>query len=149
MDDKTGSNEAAKNNAQSDAQGKTSYSERTDTRSDAARFHRATAVPRTLGTINPETDIRVRLLCRIVDKTVSGAIIEDVPQPPLSNVPAPQMEVVLEQDILSSIKPEDVIRIFARVLPLSSGFELRGELIQDMNGLDKEMYKRIYQPQTD
>jgi len=110
---------------------------------DAARFHRAPALPRTLGEINPE-DIRVRLLCRVVDKTVMGAIVEDVPARPITSVPAPQMEVMLEQDVLASLKSGDIVRIFSRVLPLQSGFELRGEFVQDMSGLDTGLYKRVY-----
>lgn len=113
-------------------------------RTDVARFHRAPAVLRTLGEINPETDIRVRLLCRVIDKTVTGVIVEDAPAPPAGSVPAPQMEVILEQDVLAALKPDDVVRIFARVLPLESGFELRGEIVQDMAGLDAELYKRIF-----
>lgn len=112
--------------------------------SDAARFHRAPAVARTLGDINPETDIRVRLLVRVIDKTVSGVIAEDAPPAPASSVPAPQTEVVLEPDVLAALEPDDIVRIFARVLPLESGFELRGELVQDMNGLDFESYKKIF-----
>jgi len=110
----------------------------------ASRFHRAPAVPRTLGTIELETDIRVRLLCRVIDKTVTGVIVEDVPQLPAGSVPAPQTEIMLEPDMLASLKRDDVIRIFARVLPLESGFELRGEVIQDASGLDIESYKQVF-----
>jgi len=111
---------------------------------DAARFHRAPATPRTLGAIDLETDIRVRLLCRVIDKTVTGVIVEDIPQPPVGSVPAPQLEVMLEQDLLASLKRDDIVRIFARVLPLESGFELRGEILQDASGLDIDLYKKLY-----
>jgi hypothetical protein len=114
-------------------------------RNDSARFHRAPAVPRTLGTIDIETDIRVRLLCRVIDKTVTGVIVEDVPQVPVGSVPAPQLEVMLEPDVLASLKRDDIVRIFTRVLPLESGFELRGEIVQDASGLDLDIYKKVFQ----
>lgn len=113
-------------------------------RYDKSRFHRAPAVPRRLGEIDAETDIRVRLLCRVVDKTVTGVIVEDVPPAPAASVPAPQMEVMLEPDVLAALKPDDIVRIFARVLPLENGFELRGEIVQDMAQLDVELYKRVF-----
>ncbi|MEM7813777.1 MAG: hypothetical protein QW548_02660 [Candidatus Aenigmatarchaeota archaeon] len=111
---------------------------------DAVRFHRAPAVPRALSEINPETDVRVRLLCRVIDKTVDGVIVEDVPTLPASSIPAPQIEVMLEHDVAAALKPDDIVRIFARVLPLENGFELHGELVQDVSGLDLELYKKIF-----
>lgn len=111
---------------------------------NANKWHRAKAAQRRLNEIDPENDIRVRLLCKVIDKTVSGVIVEDLPAVPQTAVPTPQMEVELEQDLLAALKPDDVIRIFARVLPLESGFALRGELVQDMSQLDMELYKRVF-----
>jgi hypothetical protein len=84
----------------------------------------------------------------VIDKTVTGVIVEDVPPQSAGSVPAPQMEVMLEADVLAALKPDDRVRIFARVLPLESGFELRGEIVQDMSALDAELHKRVFKTES-
>jgi hypothetical protein len=98
------------------------------------KFHRVPAIPRALSTINPETDIRVRLLVQVEEKTDNGVMARD---------DSKTMEIVMEPEILSSLSPGSFVRVFCRVLPLETGFELRGELVQDMSRLDKELRNRI------
>jgi len=55
------------------------------------------------------------------------------------------MEVVVEQDVMDMFNVDDLVRIFARVLPLEHGFELRAEIIQEMNKLNLALYQRVLQ----
>ena len=101
----------------------------------AFQYHRAPAVPRRISEIEPEKDARVRILGRIVDKTSSGFIIND----------GSAKKVVVEQDVMDMFNVDDLVRIFARVLPLEHGFELRAEIIQEMNKLNLALYQRVLQ----
>ena len=98
------------------------------------QYRRHPAITRKIAEINPETDIRVRLLGRVVEKSESCLIIED---------DSGKAEIVAE-DMNLDFNKEALVRIFARVLPLEDGFELRAELIQNMNDLDVDLYKKIH-----
>ena len=99
------------------------------------QYRRAPAVPKKIADIN-EKDIRVRLLGRIIDKNDSLIVIDDG---------TGKADIVFDPEIID-IKAEtgDSVRIFTRVLPLEEGFELRAEIVQGMNGLDYELYKKVF-----
>jgi hypothetical protein len=99
------------------------------------KFHRAPAVRRRLSEIKPESDIRVRILAEVTEKTDSGIIVSDGDG---------RAEIMTEPEVMASVNAGDAICAFCRVLPLESGFELRAELIQDMSKLDKETYRKVY-----
>ena len=95
------------------------------------KYRRAPATPRRVSEINPEKDIRVRLLGRIIGKDEGTLIIDDG---------TGKAEVIVEEQ---DADIDDIVRIFTRVLPLEEGFELRAELLQKMKGLDVDLYKKI------
>lgn len=99
-------------------------------------YRRSPALYKKISEINPESDIRVRLLGRAVEKTPNGILLDDV-------LDGSQKEIIIDEEILDNINSGDFIRIFARVLPLESGFDLKAELIQDMSGLNIDLYKKI------
>ncbi len=95
------------------------------------RYRRAPATPRRISEINPEKDIRVRLLGRVIGKDNGAIIIDDG---------TGKAEVIAESQ---DADVNDLVRVFTRVLPLEEGFELRAELIQKMNGLDIDLYRNV------
>ena len=97
------------------------------------QYRRHTAIPRKIAEINPESDIRVRLLGRVVDQSENSLILED---------DSGKAEIIAE-DMDFDFNKGSYVRVFARVLPLEEGFELRAEIIQDMKELDMELYRRI------
>lgn len=97
------------------------------------QYRRHPALPRKVSDINPEKDIRIRLLGKIVDKSESSFIIED---------DSGRAEIITEDNL--NFNKGDLVRVFARVLALEDGFELRAEIIQDMNDLDMDLYKKIH-----
>ena len=100
------------------------------------QFRRMPAVSRKIADINPEKDIRVRLLGRVIDKYDGTIVVDDG---------TAKAEIVVEDTNVKfdDIKSGDLIRVFARVLPLETSYELRAEIVQDMNGMDMELHKKI------
>ena len=95
------------------------------------QYRRMPAVPRTIATINPETDIRVRILGRVIDKFDGTIVMDDG---------SATTEIVVEN---LNVETGKLVRVFCRVMPLESGFELRAEIVQDMDSLDVDLYKKI------
>src|SRR3989344_4696478 len=94
-------------------------------------YKRQPAVFRKISEINPEKDIRVRIIGNVIDANESSLVIDD------GNSKA---EVIADN---INCKTVDVVRVFARVLPLEEGFELRGEIIQILNDLNLDLYKKV------
>jgi len=78
-----------------------------------------------------QDDIRVRIFGTVINKTESSLIIDDGSE---------KVEIIF--DSLPEIEVGEKVRIIARVLPLANGFEVRGEVVQNMKGFDVEMYKK-------
>jgi len=96
------------------------------------QFNRAPAAYRKIAEIVPEKDIRVRLLGRVIGKGDGTVVIDDG---------TGRADIVAEEfgaDI------NDIVRVFARVMPLETGYELRAELVQKMDKLDLELYEKIF-----
>jgi len=98
------------------------------------QFRRMPAVPRKIADINPETDIRVRLLGKIIDKFNGTAVLDDG---------SGKAEIIMEENF-DKVDTNDSVRIFCRVLPLENGYELRAEIVQNMKQLDMDLYKKIH-----
>jgi len=95
-------------------------------------YKRIAAIPRRIADINPERDIRVRILGRVIDKSNGTLVVDDG---------SAKTEIIVDE---TNAEINDVIRIFARVLPLEEGYELRAEVVQDMSQLDIDLYKKVY-----
>ena len=99
---------------------------------DQKQFKRAPAPYRKISEISPEKDIRVRLLGRVIGKIDGTIVIDDG---------TGRADIVAEE---FSAETNDIIRVFARVLPLESGYELRAEIIQKMDKMDIELYNKVF-----
>lgn len=98
---------------------------------DEVRFRRLPAILKRVTNINPEKDVRVRILGRVIDKA-DGTIVVDDGSSTAQIVTDAQCEV------------DDMVCVFARVLPLEDGYELRGEIVQNKNSMDMALYKKVY-----
>lgn len=97
---------------------------------DAGFQRRLPAVSRQVAEIRPE-DIRVSILGTVIDKQEGTLVIDDG---------TGRVHVTVEEPITEAGR---LVRVFGRVIPLENGAELHGELIQDMTGLDMELYKQV------
>ncbi len=99
---------------------------------DEFQYRRMPAVPVKISDINPEKNIRIRILGRIIDKSDGVIVVDD------GSAKAEILNAETGADI------NDLVRVFARVLPLEDKYELHAEIVQDMAGLDLSLYKRVY-----
>lgn len=95
------------------------------------QYRRLPSAPKNIIDINPEKDVRIRILGRVIDKSDGTILVDDGTS---------------TAQIVTEVNPEidDLVCVFARVLPLEDGYELRGEIVQSRNGLDMGLYKKIY-----
>lgn len=94
-------------------------------------YKRMPAVPRKISEISPEKDIRIVVLGKVIDKPDGALIVDDG---------SATAEIITEQ----TANINDFVRIFSRVLPLEEGYELRAEIVQNMNALDMDLYRKVH-----
>ncbi len=97
------------------------------------QYKRQPASPRKIVDIDPEKDVRVRIFGHVIDK-VDGIIVVD----------DGSSKVEIMTDEFDAFDIDDVVRAFCRVLPLEQGYELRAEIIQKLNNMDTDLYKKVY-----
>ena len=95
------------------------------------RYKRLPAVPKAITDINPEKDVRVRILGKIVDRQDGMIMVDDG---------TTTAQVITD----ATCEINDLVCVFARVLPLEDGYELRGEIVQNKNGMDMSLHKKVY-----
>jgi hypothetical protein len=91
---------------------------------------RMPSVFRRVADIRPE-DMRVSLIGTVIDKADDGIVLDDGTG---------------RIDVTLAAVPEigqGLVRVFGRVIPMEGGFQLQGEIVQDMAGLDLELLRRV------
>lgn len=76
-------------------------------------------------------DVRVRLLGTVIDKKDNVVVMDDG---------TGKINVVFEEPVKSESKS---VRVFGRVMPAEKGFEIQGEILQEMDEIDLELYKKV------
>ncbi|HLD57724.1 MAG TPA: replication protein RepA [archaeon] len=90
---------------------------------------RLPAIERKISEIQQQ-DIRVRLLGTVIDKQENSFVLDDS---------TGQVKVSTQ----STHEENKIIRVIGKVIALESGFEIQAEIIQDMGGLDLDLFKRV------
>jgi hypothetical protein len=98
---------------------------------DEQPFKRMPSADRSIKDIKPD-DIRIRVLGTVIGKEENTVVIDDG---------TGKINVRFEEPVNAEIN--NLVRVFGRVIPLEKGFELQGEIIQDMKGLDISLYKKL------
>lgn len=92
---------------------------------------RLPAVEKTISDINPKSDIRVRITGTVIDSKENSIIIDDG---------SGKVEVLFESQPAYA-REGQFIRVITRILPMVSGYECKGEVIQNMENFDLNLYK--------
>lgn len=95
---------------------------------------RAPARPKNIEDIEPQNDIRVRIIGTVLSKDQDAVTIDDG---------SSSVEAFLDEESLEDIEENDRVRVFGRVLPTPDSFEIQGEIVQSLEGLDPELYDRV------
>jgi hypothetical protein len=77
-------------------------------------------------------DIRVSVIGTVIDKADDGIVLDDG---------TGKIDITMAEPFEAEVK--GLVRVFGRVIPTEGGFQLQGEIVQDMSGLDLELLKGI------
>jgi hypothetical protein len=92
---------------------------------------RLPSVMKDIGEIG-QGDLRVSVIGTVIDKQEEGLVLDDGTGKMLIRFDSP-FETELNK----------MVRVLGKVVPLEDGVELHGEFLQDMDGLDMELLKRL------
>jgi len=95
---------------------------------------RAPARPKDIENIEPQNDIRVRIIGTVLAKDQDAITIDDG---------TGSVEAFLDEEGLEEIEENQRVRVLGRVLPTPDSFEIQGEIVQDLKDLDPELYDRV------
>lgn len=95
---------------------------------------RAPAEPKDIEEIDPQTDIRARVVGTVISKGENSVNLDDG---------TGTVEVFLEEGDLESVEESQRVRILGRVLPTPESFEIQGEVLQDFESVDPELFNRV------
>lgn len=98
------------------------------------QMRRAPARPMEITEIDPQNDIRVRVIGTVLSVDEDSISLDDG---------SGSVEVFLEEEQIKTVEEGDRVRVLGRVLPTPDSFELQGEIIQDFSGVDPELYDRV------
>lgn len=97
-------------------------------------MRRKPAVLKDIKNITPGEDVRVRIIGTVLEANQDSIMLDDG---------TGAIEVFLDQEDLNSIKESQRVRVFGRVLPTPESFEIQGEIVQDMEDLNMETYRKV------
>jgi hypothetical protein len=92
---------------------------------------RLPSVFRRVNGIKPD-DMRVSLIGTVIDKADDGIVLDDG---------TGKIDISLAEPV--KFEPRSLVRVLGRVIPMEGGFQLQGEIVQDMTGLDLELLKGL------
>lgn len=96
------------------------------------QFKRAPARRCRISDIVPEKDMRVRIFGKLIDRTEDTMVVDDG---------TGRLDVVTENP---QAETGDMVLVFARILPLESGYEARAEMVQKADGMDIGLYRKVF-----
>lgn len=79
-----------------------------------------------------QDDIKVRFSGLVIEKTDNVLMVDDG---------TGQIRVISERT--DDFGTDSNVRVFGRVIPVEGGVEISGEIIQDVSGINHDVYKRM------
>ncbi len=92
---------------------------------------RLVAVEKRIEDIQPESDVRVRLIGTVIDVASNSIVVDDG---------SGKIDISFEREPL--VKHGQLVRVITRVLPLMDGFQCRGEAVQTLDGFNIDLYNK-------
>ncbi len=85
--------------------------------------------------INPEVDLKVKIMGFVVDKKDDTIIIDDGNDKVRVFVDIP--------NVIERININQMVKVFGSTLPTDEGFEIKADAIQDLSNLNINLHKRV------
>lgn len=92
-------------------------------------------VKRKIPEINPDVDLKVKILGFVVDKKGGTIMLDDGSGKVKVFVDVPEM--------IEKINVNQLIRVFGSTLPIENGFEIKADIVQDLSNLNIDLYKKV------
>ena len=85
--------------------------------------------------INPETDLKVKIMGFVVDKKDDTIILDDGSK---------KVKVFMDNPVIvEKMNINQLIRVFGSTLPTDEGFETKADVVQDLSNLNINLYKKV------
>jgi hypothetical protein len=97
---------------------------------------RLPAKEKSIADIRSDKDVRVRIMGTIIGKGDNYLMVDD-------GTASAQIGFV-NLELMKGFEEGQFIKIITRILPLIDGYECRGEAIQDLTGINLELYKKAH-----
>lgn len=95
---------------------------------------RAAAKPKDIEEIDPQRDIRARLVGTVISKDQEAVTLDDG---------TGSVEVFMQEEDIEEVDENQRIRVLGRVLPTPDGFEIQAEIVQTFDDEELELYDRV------
>lgn len=92
---------------------------------------RLPAIEKKISEIQPDSDVRVRLIGTVIDSGSNSIVLDDG---------SGKAEIYFEDQ--PKVHQGQLIRIVTRILPMIDGFECRGEVMQNLENFNLDLYKK-------
>ncbi|MEM5778710.1 MAG: hypothetical protein QXD43_03555 [Candidatus Aenigmatarchaeota archaeon] len=92
---------------------------------------RLVAIEKRIADLHPDSDVRVRLIGTVIDSGPNSIVLDDG---------SGKIEIYFDEQ--PNVVNGQLIRVIARILPLIDGYECRGEIIQNLDNFNLELYKK-------
>ena len=92
---------------------------------------RLPAIEKKISEVQSDSDVRVRLMGTVIDSGPNSVVLDDG---------TGKIEVYFEDQ--PKVQQGQFIRVVTRILPMIDGFECRGEVMQNLENFNLELYKK-------
>jgi hypothetical protein len=89
---------------------------------------------KTIDEIHPEIDYKVKIIGLVVDKTDSSIVVDDGKN---------KTRVFLDPEWMERVDIHQLIAVFGSIIPSDEGVEIKADAIQDLTGLNLNLYKKV------
>lgn len=101
---------------------------------EGQRQRRAPAKPKNIEEIDPQRDIRARVVGTVISKEDESVTLDDG---------TGSVEVFMQEEDIEDIEENEKVRVLGRILPTPDSFEIQAEIVQDLSDVDIETYNRV------
>jgi len=85
--------------------------------------------------INPDVDLKVKILGFVVDKKDDTLVLDDG---------SGKIKVFIDiPGMMEKIEINNLVRVFGSTLPTEDGFEIKADALQDLSNLNINLYKKV------